>query len=210
MPTVTREGLRKRVQAAVGDDAGLQRFESDTLNMWLEDEFENILIASAWPNTLEYYSLVTVPDQQKYNLPPALVSIEFILNPDGTSHLPYIGKLDFHNPITAIGYTLFEEPVVLYLKPTPTEAVTYTILYYARPQLPSGNQADAAMLDIPVELRDALVYRVAAKCAERDRDFNLVQTWNAKADQSLGSAKRNLLGDRVRDRRRLRMARVAW
>lgn len=197
MPLVTADSLREQVRALINDDEGIPRHKPETLTAWLELEFSDLLSAAPWPSARATTTIDTVSGTSKYVLSNTVREVDHILLDDGVSRLPFQNEFQYFDGTTGgdARYTCIGYPVEVHIKPTPTAADTYTVVYYERPTLP---QTETDTVDLPSELQQVLAYRVAAKCAERERDFDTAAVFQAKADRRLAETV-SLLGDSVRE-----------
>jgi hypothetical protein len=207
---VSRATLRRETRELVGDDEGaaVPRFDSEILNNWLAAELEKISSMAGWINSKQSERLDIRAGEWEYALPEGTDDLDWLLDPlTGLKWGTWVDELAFVT--TTVGsdsppvYTLRGNPIKLRVKPIPTTDFVLIAEVEIHAVVPSNDRTE---FNLRPELKDAVVYAVAARCHQRERDFQMAQSCREVVGENLATLRSNS-GDQSNDIHQLRIIR---
>jgi hypothetical protein len=203
---VKRPEFRARIRGLLGDSepTGNPRFSDSLLDDWVDDEVLEISAEQPWAYTRIKSRLTLSPGRDTYMRPDTL-RVDFVVGPDG-QRLAFENEFESRDMGPNNSYTVpMDDPLTLRFLKVPEGRGTVTVYEYVRTPMPTDDTTD---VPVPKEFNEVIVYRVAVKCAMRDRNLSLAGAFGQEAELLMRKIAHTQKGTRTSELQRITMLRA--
>lgn len=165
---------------------------------WINSTNRDVHAAFRWSWSETTGTLTATPGTETIAAPTTLLWVGRIRPADAVSpQLQWVdpGALNVDSPLSSFNPTATGRGAPryvtqwgsnFYFDPTPDIAYTWTIYFWKKAVVLSGDSDEPSM---PEDDREVLTYGALYRAAERDRDLNMAQYWRSEFDKKLASMK---------------------